>query len=122
MRFKLDENLHAGVSNLLTARGHDVDTVPDEGLQGHEDSSIYDACREAHRTLVTLDLDFANPLRFPPAPTEGIIILRLPRPLLSVLLATLASMLPELESREARGSLWIVEPGRLRIHDSGHND
>ena len=34
MRIKLDENLPAGLVPLLAALGHEVDTVPAEGLVG----------------------------------------------------------------------------------------
>jgi Domain of unknown function (DUF5615) len=32
MRFKLDENLPASAAAILASAGHDVDTVPGEGL------------------------------------------------------------------------------------------
>lgn len=34
MRIKLDENLPAGLVPLLAALGHEVDTVPAEGIGG----------------------------------------------------------------------------------------
>ncbi len=66
------------------------------------------------RTLVTLDLDFSNPLRFPTSRTAGVAVIRVPRPLLSLVEATLRSVLPRLKDGTIRGRLWIVEPGRIR--------
>lgn len=117
MRIKLDENLDLRLVPLLADAGHDVDTVRDEELSGHPDRAIYDACRKSGRTLITLDLHFSNPLRFPPAATRGIIVLRPPRPVLPMIRATLTSVLSDLTARPLEGRLWIVEPGRIRVYD-----
>ena len=117
MRFKLDENFDPRLAPLVAEGAHETDTVRGEGMSGADDDSVYAACRESGRVLVTLDLDFSNPFRFPPAPTEGIIVVRPPRPVLPLIRATLASTLPELKARQLRGKLWIVEPGRIRVYD-----
>jgi predicted nuclease of predicted toxin-antitoxin system len=117
MKLKLDENFDVRLVPLLRNEGFDVDTVRDEGLSGARDQTIYEVCRDSQRILVTLDLDFSNPLRFPPEPTEGIVIVRVRRPLLRLIRATLLSALPELKSGSVKGALWIVEPGRIRVHE-----
>ena len=117
MRFKLDENLDVRLAQLVAEGGHQVDTVRGEELSGSSDEAIYAACRGSSRTLITLDLDFSNPLRFPPEPTEGIIVLRPHRPVLPLIRAALLSVLSELRARPPRGMLWIAEPGRIRIHE-----
>ncbi len=121
MRIKLDENFDVRLVPLLAEGGHDVDTVRDEKLAGSADELIYETCRAEGRTLITLDLDFANPFRFPPEPTEGIVVVRPPRPVLPAIRATLVSVLDELRSRPLTGVLWIVEPGRIRVYDP-HGD
>jgi hypothetical protein len=55
-------------------------------MQAASDAALIAACTAEARCLVTLDLDFANPLRFPPAGYAGIVV----------------------------GKLWIIEPGRVR--------
>ncbi len=117
MRFKLDENLDRRLASLLEDGGHEVDSVQSEGLSGSDDAVIYDACLEGGRVLVTLDLDFSNPFRFPPTPTAGIIVVRPPRPILPQIRATLAGAIPELNRQPLGGKLWIVEPGRIRVFD-----
>jgi predicted nuclease of predicted toxin-antitoxin system len=117
VKLKLDENVDTRLVPLLEEGGHDVDTVRSEGLCGADDAAIYDVCQRTGRVLVSLDLDFSNPHRFPPAPTEGIIIVRPPRPVLPQVRATLAAALPQLKMRDLRGRLWIVEPGRIRVYD-----
>jgi len=62
--FKLDENLPAQMMQPVAEAGHEVATVSGEGISGCEGQALYEVCREEQRTLVTLDMDFANPLRF----------------------------------------------------------
>jgi predicted nuclease of predicted toxin-antitoxin system len=119
VKFKLDENFDARLALLFARGGHEADTVRAEGLAGSADEVVYHACRRTDRTLVTLDLDFANPFRFPPEPTAGILVIRPPRPVLPAIRATLLSVLGDLVSRPLAGKLWIVEPGRVRVYDPG---
>ena len=41
MKIKLDENLPARLATALRQLGHEVDTVPSEGLAGQEDATIW---------------------------------------------------------------------------------
>ena len=116
MRFKLDENLPADLLPLFSEGGHDVATVRDEGLGGAGDADLFDRARSEDRTLVTLDLDFANPLRFPVAGTAGIVVLRVQRPGLSLLRSALEQALPRIKDGTVAGKLWIVEATRIREH------
>jgi len=115
MRFKLDENLDAQLASVLTRDGHDVATVVDEQLGGQPDETIYRRCVVEKRTLVTLDLDFSNPVRFPVTDTAGIIVLRPMRPLLGLIRSALMQVPALLEREQMENRLWIVEPGRLRV-------
>jgi predicted nuclease of predicted toxin-antitoxin system len=116
VRFKLDENLDTRLAMCLVDDGHDVATVRSEGLSGSADELVFAAATDEGRTLVTLDLDFANPFRFRVAGTAGIVVLRPGRPLLALIEATLQSVRPFLRDDEVHGKLWIVEPGRIREH------
>ena len=78
MRVKLDENLGRSISRLFTTAGHDVSTVAAQEMQGAADDEVFRVCVAEQRTIVTLDLDFANPFQFDPRPTAGIAVLRLP--------------------------------------------
>lgn len=55
MRIRLDENLPAEAADDLPDRGHDVETVVQEGLAGRSDKLVLAAARRERRTLITLD-------------------------------------------------------------------
>jgi predicted nuclease of predicted toxin-antitoxin system len=117
VKLKLDENFDMRLVGMLSAEGHDVDTVSAENLSGSNDEMIYEACLAHGRVLITLDLDFSNPFRFPPFESAGIIVVRPPHAILPSIRATLASILPQLKTLSSKGKLWIVEPGRIRVYD-----
>ena len=118
MKWKLDENFGSRTAHLLLAAGHDAETVLQERLSGESDETIFGVCIRENRCLLTLDLDFADVLRFPPHTTAGIAILRLPRnPSLQLMETLVSNLLRFLQAESINGRLWIVEPGRIRIHE-----
>lgn len=119
MKFKLDENFRTRAQRIFCDRGHDIQTVRDESLQGSSDRRIYDICCTENHCLVALDLDFADPTRFPSKKAGGIVVIRIPRnPNLPLLEAMIAHFLGALEREPFEQDLWIVEPGRIRIHQT----
>ena len=80
MKFKLDENLDPRAREILAREGHDIRLVEEEGLRGAPDVSIGQVAIQEVLCLVTLDLDFANVIAFPPHQYSGIIVLRHPHP------------------------------------------
>lgn len=78
---------------------------------------LFEACASEGRTLVTLDRDFGQVTRFPSEKGAGIVVLEVgPRASLPAILARLRDFLAVSMTHSAAGSLWIVEPGRVRIH------
>ena len=119
MRFKLDENLGTRTQQLFRTHEHDAQTARSEGLQGASDQRVYEACRIEQRCLVTLDLDFADVIRFPPDQASGIVVIRIPRnPSLAVLELLVGQFLLALTQMSVGKRLWIIEPGRIRIHET----
>ena len=119
MKFKIDENFGTRTQRLFHAAGHEVQTVREEGLQGCSNQHLYEECCAEQRCLVTLDLDFANVMRFPPAETNGIVVVRVPRnPSLALLEQLIRQFLQAFTQMSVEKRLWIVEVGRIRIHQS----
>ena len=75
---KLDENLGTHGTEIFKKHGHDVLTVVNESMESATDTDLIDMCRRERRCLVTMDLDFSNPLVFPPNQYARIAVLRLP--------------------------------------------
>ncbi|MBV8534612.1 MAG: DUF5615 family PIN-like protein [Alphaproteobacteria bacterium] len=117
MKLKLDENIGRRDLELLRASGHDVATVWDQNLHGVPDQKLFEICGAEERALVTLDRDFGQVTRFPPERSAGIIVLDVgPRTTLQGIVDRLREFLAVLERQSVEGALWIVEPGRVRIH------
>lgn len=117
MKLKLDENIDVRLAPDIAEAGHDVETVLDEGFGGRTDEDIYRHCLEERRTIVSLDKDFASPIRFPPGPSAGIVVLRPSRPTLPLVRSILAEAIARLVGEDLAGKLWIVEFGRIRVYN-----
>ncbi|WP_437765220.1 DUF5615 family PIN-like protein [Sorangium sp. So ce281] len=117
MKFKLDENLGRRAADLFRKAGHDVATVPEQGLCSASDPTVIDVCKAEGRCLVTLDLDFSNPVRFRPADYPGIAVLRLPpRPSPKDLTDSVLTLIDALAQSSIEGKLWIIQRGRVRVY------
>jgi len=118
MKLKLDENLGLRGREVLVAAGHDVCTVPEQNLCAATDEQVAVRCCEDGRAIITLDLDFANPLRFDPELHHGIAVLRGPvRMSTTALHRLLQTLIGALKTQPIEGQLWIVEEGRVRVFD-----
>lgn len=118
MKLKLDENLGLRHREQLQRAGHDVDTVHEEQLSGASDPDVLDAAVAANRTLVTLDVDFANPFRFPPERTAGIAVLRVhERPGGRDIDRVIDHLIRGLARQSLEGRLWIVREDRIRQYE-----
>lgn len=118
MKFKLDENFGIRTQKLFHAAGHDAQTVHDQRLQGCSDHYLYEVCCAEERCLVTLDMDFADVTRFPPANSNGIAVIRVPRNPSIILEQLIRQFLQALIQMPIENRLWIVEVGRIRIHQT----
>ncbi len=119
MRVKLDENLPVALANVLTAIGHDVDTVEQEHLTGRSDEAVWQATQVAERFLITQDLDFSDTRLFAPGTHHGVLLVRLANPGRRALLERV-SRLFETEDVESWARCFVVATGRkLRIRQAG---
>ncbi len=115
MRFKTDENLPKEIAELLAMSGHDALRVDEQGLSGVADLGIAAVCQVEHRAIVTLDTDFMDLRRFPPANFTGIIILRPHRQSVPRLMTMTKRFLLLIDKEPLVGKLWVVDEVRIRI-------
>ena len=116
MKVKLDEHLGEPEARLLRESGLEVSTVLSQDLSGTRDEVLIEVCRAEGRVLVTLDQDFASPLKYPPERFKGLIVLRPPAATTALKRLALETLLIHLKSDpDPVGALWIVEIGRVRI-------
>jgi predicted nuclease of predicted toxin-antitoxin system len=115
MRIKLDENLPAGLATEIGALGHDVDTVPSEGLAGHEDEDVWAAARAEQRMLFTQDLDFSDIRIFAPGTHPGLVLLRLREPGQSALRKRVLSLIQSEPFETWEGCFVVVTDRKVRV-------
>jgi predicted nuclease of predicted toxin-antitoxin system len=95
-------------------------TVAEQGLRSASDTDLIAVCKQEERCLVTLDLDFGNPMVFDPSDYFGICVLRLPpSPTPQDLFDAVLTLIGGLERQFVRGKLWIVQRGRIREYQQG---
>jgi predicted nuclease of predicted toxin-antitoxin system len=113
--FKIDENLHPDVASFLRGHGYDAVTVWDQDLRGTPDANLAEVCRTEGRTLLTLDLDFADIRAYPPEEYPGLIVLRVAHQDRMSVLETLGRVVPLLERESLDKHLRIVDEQSVRI-------
>lgn len=114
MKVKLDENLPLCLVELLAGRGHEVDTVVQEGLAGRTDRQVAEAARREGRMIVTADRGFPA-LAAHPEGHPGVIVLKLADQSVPRVEAALLGLLDAHPLQELVGSTVIVMAARIRI-------
>jgi predicted nuclease of predicted toxin-antitoxin system len=115
MKLFADECVYRNTVESLRSWGHDVETVQDVGLIGHEDEDLLAHAIAQERVLITIDLDFSNIRNYPPKDHRGVIVLRIrPRELKQVHLV-LETLLQNTSQEELNQTLVIVDSKKYRI-------
>ncbi|HQZ68278.1 MAG TPA: DUF5615 family PIN-like protein [Planctomycetaceae bacterium] len=113
---KVDENLPLEATVVLQKAGFDAMSVHDQKMDGSTDATIADVCKAEQRAIVTLDLDFADILAYPPEDYFGLIILRLDQQDKQHVVNVLTRLVPKIAGgEELIGKLWIVNEQTIRI-------
>ena len=102
---------------MLRSAGHDAVSVLDQQLRGWVDPGIAAICQSEGRTLVTLDVDFADVRTYPPPLFPGILVLRLKRQDKPTILKALERAMRLFPFEALNRRLWIVEEERVRIRE-----
>lgn len=115
MKLLLDENLFPLLASLLREEGHDAIAVLEAGLAGKSDEEVRAFAIESGRVLITLDADFGNILRFPPAGTPGVIRLKIHPPTEEAVRGQILRTLRTLSDTSIEGCLAVSHGSVIRI-------
>jgi predicted nuclease of predicted toxin-antitoxin system len=119
MNIKLDENLPQTLVGALSRLGHDVDTVPAEGLAGKADAIVWRKAQQTGRFLITQDLDFSDIRQFRPGTHHGLLLVRLREPGRLALMTKLRTLFETEDTGDWPGCFVVLTDHKLRIRRPG---
>jgi predicted nuclease of predicted toxin-antitoxin system len=117
MDFKIDENLPLELAQLLRGAGYDAMTVTEQRLGGAPDADVASVCQHENRTLITLDVDFADIRAYPPSSYPGLVVLRLKQHDKSHILGVMSHLINVFATNTLEHRLWIVDEQKIRVRE-----
>ena len=117
MNITLDENLPERLVLVLSALGHDVDTVRREQLIGCADADVWSAAEAAQRFLITQDLDLSEMRRYTPGTHAGLLLVRLARPSRNALFERVTTVSRRRQSPIGRDAWSLRRTGKCASDD-----
>jgi predicted nuclease of predicted toxin-antitoxin system len=115
MKSKVDENMPVEAADDLRQAGYDCVTVADQNLAGQPDVRVAGVCQAEGRSVLTLDLDFADIRVYPPRNYAGIIVFRPSVQTVTNIRRLVRQVIALLPTEPLAGHLWIVDEGQIRI-------
>lgn len=115
MSILLDHCVPRRYLHLIQAWGYAASPLGDHAAIDSPDDRVITAAQTLDAVLLTIDLDFANILDYPPRDYNGIIVLRYRVMDEGSLDVTLRQLLKDRYRDDLRGVLAIVDAGRYRI-------
>jgi predicted nuclease of predicted toxin-antitoxin system len=115
VKLKLDENLPESLGAALAALNHDVDSVRQEGLAGHDDPDVWAAAQVAGRFLITQDLDFSDARKFQPGTHHGLLLVRLPDAGRAALTRRIVEVFRNEDAGSWAGCFAVLSGHKLRV-------
>jgi predicted nuclease of predicted toxin-antitoxin system len=99
----------------LTSVGHDVDTVPQEGLTGATDPDVVAAATAAGRILISLDRGLGDIRAYPPGSHARIVVLRLTDQSAAAATKAISDLATLTNPDSLAGAVAVLQRGLLRI-------
>jgi predicted nuclease of predicted toxin-antitoxin system len=115
MSILVDQCVPRKFVRILKAWGYLVVTVTEHIPANSADTDVIQLAQQLDAVLLSIDLDFANVIDYPPDQYAGIVVLRYAIPDEEYLINSLQKMLDELYREQLRQTLVIVEPKRYRV-------
>lgn len=118
MRILLDYCVPRRYLRLLRTWGHQAELMSDYIAPDAADPDVIGLAGRLDAVLLTIDLDFANILDYPPSQYGGIVVMRYIAADEANVDHMLKTALDDLTRDDLRGTLIIVTPKRYRIRRS----
>jgi predicted nuclease of predicted toxin-antitoxin system len=115
MKIKLDENLPARLATRLGLLGHRVQTVREEGMEGHLDETIWEVAQSESRFLITQDMDFSDARRYAPGSHHGILLIRLRTPKRRALIRRVEDLFRQEDVSQWDRCLVLATESKVRV-------
>ncbi len=115
MKIKLDENIPVTAKDALADVSSDIHSVYDEGLSGVDDGTLWDACQQEQRFLITQDLDFSDTRKFSPGTHYGILLLRLKNPSVAEIKTLIMELAKNHQIEQWHGNVVVATQKKVRI-------
>ena len=116
MHFLIDENLPLSLGKIFRQNGHKAEFVKSlKELRGKPDEVIFEYAAANGLSIVTRDLNIANPIRFDLSKVAGIVVLRFPNDISIELLAQEITSVMDRLNEDQWHQLVVIEPGSIRL-------
>jgi len=115
VKIKLDENIPAGLIESLSNLGHDVDSVPLEGMEGEADDVVWRATTKENRFFITQDLDFSDIRKYQPGKHPGVLVVRLRQPGRTALIRCIVDVFRNEDVPKLTGCFVVLTERKLRV-------
>lgn len=115
MRFLVDENIPGSIARTILGRYPGLISVAvNPRFQGLSDDELFGFLRRNPYSFLTFDADFSNILRFPPAKTKGIVVVRPKGMNIDASKERFLSFLSAVNDKSLSGSLVVITKKSIR--------
>lgn len=119
MQLLADENIQQPTVRFLQDRGWDIRWIPDEGLSGADDASVFTYAQKGCRALLTYNADFVDVRVLDASSHSGIIRLRFSNQHQDFVHPHLLAALEQLRHADLRDTLVTITDERIRLRKTG---
>jgi len=117
MKILADMHISPHTVTFLQALGHDTIRISDILPSNSSDRMIVETARKEQRVVLTQDLDFSEIISLSGESTPSLISLRLSTSRIEFVNSRLEKVLPQVSGHVAKGSIIVVEDGRIRVRN-----
>lgn len=119
MQLLADENIQQPIVRFLQERGWDILWIPDEGLSGADDETVFGHAQQSRRALLTYNADFVDVRALDASCHSGIIRLRFSNQRPDFVRPHLLAALEQLRNEDLRDTLVTITDERIRLRKTG---